>query len=62
MLTTGQVDHFRTFGLTVLRGYLADHVSTLRAEVDAAPVRAIDSGHGTIAKMTGQSVIISKRR
>jgi hypothetical protein len=36
MLTTGQVDHFRTFGFTVLRGYLADRVSVLRAEVDAA--------------------------
>jgi hypothetical protein len=36
MLTTGQVDHFRTFGFTVLRGYLADCVSALRAEVDAA--------------------------
>jgi hypothetical protein len=36
MLTTGQVDHFRTFGFTVLRGYLADRVSALRAEADAA--------------------------
>jgi hypothetical protein len=36
MLTTGQVDHFRTFGFTVLRGYLADRVSALRAEVGAA--------------------------
>jgi hypothetical protein len=36
MLTTGQVDHFRTFGFTVLRGYLADCVGALRAEVDAA--------------------------
>ena len=36
MLTTGQVDHFSTFGFTVLRGYLADRVSALRAEVDAA--------------------------
>ena len=36
MLTTGQVDHFLTFGFTVLRGYLADRVSALRAEVDAA--------------------------
>jgi hypothetical protein len=35
MLTTGQVDHFRTFGFTVLRGYLADRVSALRAEADA---------------------------
>src|SRR6266496_4474347 len=36
MLTTGQVDHFRTFGFTVLRGHLADRVSALRAEADAA--------------------------
>ena len=36
MLTTGHVDHFRTFGFTVLRGYLADRVSALRAEVDTA--------------------------
>jgi hypothetical protein len=36
MLTTGHVDHFRTFGFVVLRGYLADRVSALRAEADAA--------------------------
>jgi hypothetical protein len=36
MLTTRQVDHFHTFGFTILRGYLADRVSALRAEVDAA--------------------------
>src|SRR5579859_7173862 len=36
MLTTDQVDHFRTFGFTVLRGYLADRTSALRAEADAA--------------------------
>jgi hypothetical protein len=36
MLTTGQVDHFRTFGFIVLRGYLADRVRALRAEADAA--------------------------
>jgi hypothetical protein len=36
MLTTGHVDHFRTFGFTVLRGYLADRVSALRAETGAA--------------------------
>jgi Phytanoyl-CoA dioxygenase (PhyH) len=35
MLTTDQVDHFRTFGFVVLRGYLADRAVTLRAEVDA---------------------------
>ena len=35
MLTTAQVDHFRTFGFTVLSGYLADRVDALRAEVDA---------------------------
>jgi hypothetical protein len=36
ILTTGQADHFRTFGFTVLRGYLADRVTALRAEADAA--------------------------
>jgi hypothetical protein len=36
MLSTGQVDRFRTFGFTVLRGHLADRVSALRAEVEAA--------------------------
>jgi hypothetical protein len=36
MFTTGHVDHFRTFGFTVLRGYLADRVTALRAEADAA--------------------------
>ncbi len=36
MLTTSQVDHFRTFGFIVLRGYLAGCVRALRAEVDAA--------------------------
>jgi hypothetical protein len=36
MLTTAQVDHFRTFGFTVLRGYLADRAAALRAEADAA--------------------------
>jgi hypothetical protein len=36
MLTTGLVDHFRTFGFAVLRGYLADRATALRAEVDAA--------------------------
>jgi hypothetical protein len=36
MLTTGHVDHFRTFGFVVLRGYLADRAAGLRAEADAA--------------------------
>jgi len=36
MLTTRQVDHFRTFGFTVLRGYLADRAGALRTEADAA--------------------------
>lgn len=36
MLTTAQVDRFRTFDFTVLSGYLADRVDALRAEVDAA--------------------------
>jgi hypothetical protein len=56
MLTTGQVDHFSTFGFTVLRGYIADGVTAPRAEAGAAirdayaatyDVRVIDgiSGH-----------------
>ena len=36
MLTADQVDHFRTFGFVVLRGYLADRTGALRAEADAA--------------------------
>src|SRR6266481_3195225 len=36
MLTTGHADHFRTFGFTVLRGFLADRGGALRAEVDAS--------------------------
>ncbi|MGH3295665.1 MAG: hypothetical protein ACRDP7_28095, partial [Trebonia sp.] len=36
MLTTDQVDHFRTFGFAVLRDYLGDRVGVLRAEADAA--------------------------
>jgi Phytanoyl-CoA dioxygenase (PhyH) len=36
MLTTGQVDRFRTFGFVVLRGFLGDRAAALRAEVDAA--------------------------
>jgi hypothetical protein len=36
MLTTRQVNHFRTFGFVVMHGYLADRVGVLRAEVDAA--------------------------
>jgi hypothetical protein len=36
MLTTDHVDHFRAFGFTVLRGYLADRVGALRAEAGAA--------------------------
>src|SRR5260370_922455 len=36
MLTTGQVDHFRTFGFVVLGGFLADRAAKLRAETDAA--------------------------
>ncbi|MGH3254319.1 MAG: hypothetical protein ACRDOU_02765 [Streptosporangiaceae bacterium] len=36
MRTTGQVDHFRTFGFVVLRGFLADRAGVLRAETDAA--------------------------
>lgn len=36
MLSTAQVEHFRTFGFVILRGYLADRAAVLRAEVDAA--------------------------
>src|SRR5713226_1964381 len=36
MLTTAQADHFRTFGFTVLPGYLADRAAALRAEAGAA--------------------------
>jgi hypothetical protein len=36
MLTTAQADHFTTFGFAVLRGMLADRVTALRAETDAA--------------------------
>jgi hypothetical protein len=36
MLTTGQADHFRTFGFVVLRGFLADRAADLHAETDAA--------------------------
>ena len=36
MLTTDQVDHFRTFGFAVLRGYLASRIGVLHAEADAA--------------------------
>jgi hypothetical protein len=46
MLTTGHVDHFRTFGFTVLRGYLADCVCALRAEADAAIRDAYAAGYG----------------
>jgi len=36
MLTVAQLEHFRTFGFVVLRGFLADRSDALRAEVDAA--------------------------
>src|SRR5207245_1860792 len=36
MLTTSHIDHFRTFGFVVLRGYLTDRTAALRAEADAA--------------------------
>ncbi|MBV9382005.1 MAG: phytanoyl-CoA dioxygenase family protein [Streptosporangiaceae bacterium] len=36
MLTAAQAGHFTTFGFVVLRGFLADRVAALRAEVDAA--------------------------
>jgi hypothetical protein len=40
MLTTGQVDHFSTFGFTVLRGYIANGVTALRAEAGAGEAEA----------------------
>jgi len=36
MLSTIQIEHFRTFGFVVLREFLEDHTDALRAEVDAA--------------------------
>jgi hypothetical protein len=36
MLTTAQADHYTTFGFAVLRGFLADRVAVLSAEVDAS--------------------------
>jgi ectoine hydroxylase-related dioxygenase (phytanoyl-CoA dioxygenase family) len=36
MLTAAQVDYFTTFGFAVLRGFLADRVTALRAEAEAA--------------------------
>jgi hypothetical protein len=36
MLTTGQIDYFRTFGFVVLRGFIGDHARVLRAETGAA--------------------------
>ncbi|MGH3294438.1 MAG: phytanoyl-CoA dioxygenase family protein, partial [Trebonia sp.] len=45
MLNTDQVDYFRTFGFAVLRGYLADRISVLRAEADAAVRDAYAATH-----------------
>jgi hypothetical protein len=65
MLTTGQVDHFRTFGFTVLPGHLADRVRALRAEADAA-IRDADAatydgrilaGAGVIERMRHAGVL-----
>jgi len=36
MLTTAQADHFRTFGFTVLPGFVTDCAAALRAEVGSA--------------------------
>ena len=36
MLRTAEIDHFRTFGFVVLRGFLATYTGVLQAEVDAA--------------------------
>jgi hypothetical protein len=36
MLSTAQLEHFRTFGFVALRDWLTEHAAPLRAEVDAA--------------------------
>lgn len=36
MLSTKQIDHYRTFGFVTLPDLLAGHVEALRNEVDAA--------------------------
>jgi hypothetical protein len=68
MLTTAQVDHFRTFGFAILRGYLADHAAALRAEVDAAirdayaasyDERVIDGISGHYLPMTSRLTPVS---
>lgn len=68
MLTTAQVDHFRTFGFTVLRGCLADRGAALRAEVDAAirdayaatyDERVIDGISGHYLPMTSRLTPVS---
>jgi hypothetical protein len=58
VLTTDQVDHFRTFGSAVLRGYLADRVGVLRAEADAAirdAYAATSEGGGERGASTGSA-------
>jgi phytanoyl-CoA dioxygenase PhyH len=68
MLTTEHVDHFRTFGFTVLRGYLADRAGALRAEVDAAirdaysptyDERVIDGISGHYLPMASRLTLVS---
>jgi hypothetical protein len=68
MLTTAQVDHFRTFGFTVLRGYLADRAAALRAEAGAAirdayaasyDERVIDGISGHYLPMTSRLTPVS---
>jgi hypothetical protein len=36
MLSTAQIDYFRTFGFIVLRDFLGEHTAALRSEVEAA--------------------------
>lgn len=68
MLTTALVDHFRTFGFTALRGYLADRAAALRAEADAAirdayaasyDERVIDGISGHYLPMTSRLTPVS---
>ena len=68
MLTTAQVDHCRTFGFTVLRGYLADRAAALRVEAGAALLdayaasydeRVIDGISGHYLPMTSRLTPVS---
>jgi len=68
MLTTAQVDHFRVFGFTVLRGYLADRAAALCTEIDGAirdayaatyDERVIDGISGHYLPMTSRLTPVS---